>query len=57
MRVPPEVDDAPREVKVPEDLAGALAGDDAVRAAFEALPYSHRLRLKDPSLSPLARSG
>ncbi len=32
-----EVDDAPRVVDVPEDLASALAGDEAARAAFERL--------------------
>jgi len=37
-----ELDDAPREVEVPADLAAALARDDAARAAFEALAYSHR---------------
>jgi Bacteriocin-protection, YdeI or OmpD-Associated/Domain of unknown function (DUF1905) len=39
-----ELDDQPREVHVPDDLAAALAGDDAARATFEGLPYSHRLR-------------
>jgi hypothetical protein len=39
-----ELDDQPREVAVPEDLAAALAGDDAARVTFEALPYSHRQR-------------
>jgi hypothetical protein len=39
-----EVDDAPREVSVPDDLRTALAGDDAARATFEALPYSHKQR-------------
>jgi hypothetical protein len=39
-----ELDGAPREVTVPPDLADALAGDAAARAAFEALPYSHRQR-------------
>jgi Bacteriocin-protection, YdeI or OmpD-Associated/Domain of unknown function (DUF1905) len=39
-----ELDDAPREVIVPDDLAAALAADDAARAAFEGLPYSHRQR-------------
>jgi len=37
-----ELDDAPREVEVPADLAAALAQDDAARATFETLPYSHR---------------
>jgi bifunctional DNA-binding transcriptional regulator/antitoxin component of YhaV-PrlF toxin-antitoxin module len=39
-----ELDDAPREVTVPDDLRAALATDDAARTAFEALPYSHRQR-------------
>ncbi len=37
-----ELDDAPREVEVPADLATALSQDDAALANFEALPYSHR---------------
>src|SRR4051794_3729580 len=37
-----ELDTAPREVEVPEALAAALAGDDAARAAFEGLAYTHR---------------
>jgi hypothetical protein len=37
-----ERDDAPREVEVPEALASALAADDGARAAFEALPFTHR---------------
>jgi Bacteriocin-protection, YdeI or OmpD-Associated/Domain of unknown function (DUF1905) len=39
-----ELDDAPREVPVPDDLRTALDGDDAARATFEALPYSHKQR-------------
>jgi hypothetical protein len=39
-----ELDDEPREVAVPADLAAALEGDDAARKTFEALPYSHRQR-------------
>jgi hypothetical protein len=39
-----ELDAEPREVAVPDDLAAARAADDAARAEFEALPYSHRLR-------------
>jgi hypothetical protein len=39
-----ELDTEPREVPVPDDLAAALAADDAARAAFDGLPYSHRLR-------------
>jgi uncharacterized protein YdeI (YjbR/CyaY-like superfamily) len=37
-----ERDDAPRVVEVPDDLAEALAADDAGRAAFAGLSYSHR---------------
>jgi len=37
-----ELDTAPREVDVPEALAAALAGDDAARAAFDGLAYTHR---------------
>jgi Bacteriocin-protection, YdeI or OmpD-Associated/Domain of unknown function (DUF1905) len=37
-----ELDSAPREVDVPEALAGALAGDPAAKAAFEALAFTHR---------------
>lgn len=40
-----EVDDAPREVVVPEDLGAALASDDAARAAFEKLSYSNQRRI------------
>jgi hypothetical protein len=35
-----ELDSAPREVAVPDDLAAAF--DDAVRAVFDAQAYSHR---------------
>ena len=38
------LDTEPREVVVPEDLATALAGDEAAREAFERLSYSHRRR-------------
>ena len=37
-----ERDDAPRVVEVPDDLATALADDDAGREAFEGLSYSHQ---------------
>jgi Bacteriocin-protection, YdeI or OmpD-Associated/Domain of unknown function (DUF1905) len=37
-----ELDAAPREVDVPPALAAALAGDDAARAAYEKLAYTHR---------------
>lgn len=36
------LDTAPREVEVPLDLAGALAGDPGAAAAFEALAFTHR---------------
>ena len=39
-----ELDTAPREVTVPDDLAAALAGDAKARGAFEKLTYSHQLR-------------
>lgn len=35
-------DDAPREVEVPAELHAALAGDDAARAAYERLSFTHR---------------
>jgi hypothetical protein len=37
-----ELDDAPRLVDVPEELAAALAQDAAVRAAYDALAFTHR---------------
>jgi hypothetical protein len=37
-----EPDTAPREVEVPPDLAEALAGDDAARATFDGLSFTHR---------------
>ena len=36
------LDTAPRTVEVPDDLAAALDEDPAVRAAFDALAFSHR---------------
>lgn len=39
------VDDAPREVQVPEDLATALAADSATQAAFDRLSYSNKRRI------------
>jgi hypothetical protein len=35
-------DDAPRTVALPDDLAAALDADTAVRAAFDAMSYTHR---------------
>jgi hypothetical protein len=37
-----ELDTAPREVEVPTALAHALAKDEAARAAFDGLSYTHR---------------
>src|ERR1700712_2094916 len=37
-----EVDDAPREVEIPADLAAALDGDPQARAFFDRLAFSHR---------------
>ena len=37
-----ELDTEPREVEVPDALAEALAGDDAARAAFDRLAFTHR---------------
>lgn len=37
-----EPDTEPREVDVPPELADALARDNAARAAFESLSYTHR---------------
>lgn len=37
-----ELDQAPREVDVPEALAAALAADDEARDAFDKLAYTHR---------------
>ncbi len=36
------LDEAPREVEVPEELAAALATDPVARTAYERLAYSHR---------------
>jgi Bacteriocin-protection, YdeI or OmpD-Associated/Domain of unknown function (DUF1905) len=40
-----EVDDAPREVQVPDDLARALAADSATQAVFDQLSYSNKRRI------------
>jgi hypothetical protein len=37
-----ELDDAPRTVDVPADLAAALAADPAAARAWETLSYTHR---------------
>ncbi len=36
------LDESPREVSVPDDLAAALASDPTAGAAFETLPYTAR---------------
>ena len=41
------LDDQPRVVEVPTDLADALAHDDAARAAFDTLSYKHRREYVD----------
>ena len=40
-------DDAPREVEVPDDLSEALRRNEAARAAFEGLSFSHRREYVD----------
>jgi len=37
-----ELDSAPREVDVPDDLAAALAGEPAARQFFDGLSFTHR---------------
>jgi Bacteriocin-protection, YdeI or OmpD-Associated/Domain of unknown function (DUF1905) len=37
-----EPDTAPREVETPADLAEALTADEAARAAYQSLAFSHR---------------
>jgi bifunctional DNA-binding transcriptional regulator/antitoxin component of YhaV-PrlF toxin-antitoxin module len=37
-----ELDEEPRTVELPPALEAALDGDDAARAAFDALSYTHR---------------
>ena len=52
-----ELDSAPREVPVPDDLAAAF--DEAARAAFEGLAYSHRkewVRWVEEAKKPETRS-
>jgi hypothetical protein len=43
-----ELDNAPREVSVPAELARELARDPAAGRAFEALSYSKRRLIVDP---------
>jgi len=42
VRVVVELDDAPRQVEVPEDLAAALRADPEAGAAYEKLSFTHR---------------
>jgi hypothetical protein len=42
-----EVDDEPRKVDVPPELAAALAADSQARNAFERLSYTHRREYAD----------
>ena len=37
-----ELDEAPREIAVPDDLAAALATDDQARTYFDSLAFTHR---------------
>ena len=37
-----ELDEAPREVEVPVDLAAALAADPQAAASFEQMAFTHR---------------
>jgi hypothetical protein len=43
-----ELDTAPREIEVPEELAAALAGDPEAKAAFDALSNSKKQQLTLP---------
>lgn len=43
-----ELDSAPREVAIPNDLASAMGADPAARRAFDALSYSAKQRLVLP---------
>jgi len=43
-----DVDDAPRVVEVPDDLAAALAADPAAAATWSALSYSKQRAHADP---------
>ena len=37
-----ELDEAPREIAVPDDLAAALAANDQARTYFDSLAFTHR---------------
>ena len=54
-----ELDQEPRDVSVPADLAEALALDDAAQAFFDGLAYSHRkewVRWIDEAKKPETRN-
>jgi bacteriocin resistance YdeI/OmpD-like protein/uncharacterized protein DUF1905 len=42
VQVAVELDQSPREVELPPELAQALAADPALRSAFEGLAFTHR---------------
>lgn len=46
-----ELDTAPREVKIPEELANHLATDPAAKSAWDAMSYSVQLRTVTPILN------
>lgn len=46
-----ELDTAPREVEVPEELAAHFAGHPTIKAAWDAMSYSNQLRLVTPALN------
>lgn len=46
-----ELDTAPREVEVPEELAAHFAAHPAVKAVWDAMSYSNQLRLVTPALN------
>lgn len=46
-----ELDTAPREVEVPEELAAHFAGNPATKATWDAMSYSNQLRMVTPALN------
>src|SRR5215213_3308376 len=50
-----ELDDAPRELEVPEALSAALAGDPVAKAKYDALAYTHRKSSRGGSRRPRRR--
>lgn len=47
VKVSMKLDDAPREVEVPEELAAALKSDKKAAEAFETLAHSHKKEYTD----------